>query len=79
MVFTNVINPRSHVSRRDEFQQTLVRQGASLGANSTVVCGHVVGRFAFVGAGAVVTRDFRTSRSSSAIRVASRAGCAGVA
>jgi len=57
MVFTNVINPRSHVTRRHEFQQTLVRQGASLGANSTVVCGHVIGRFAFVGAGAVVTRD----------------------
>ena len=57
MVFTNVINPRSHVTRRHEFQQTLVRQGASLGANSTIVCGHVIGRFAFVGAGAVVTRD----------------------
>jgi UDP-2-acetamido-3-amino-2,3-dideoxy-glucuronate N-acetyltransferase len=45
------------VSRKDEYRQTLVRQGASLGANSTVVCGHTVGRFAFIGAGAVVTRD----------------------
>ena len=57
MVFTNVVNPRSHVSRKDEYRQTLVRRGASLGANSTVVCGHTVGRYAFVGAGAVVTRD----------------------
>lgn len=57
MVFTNVINPRSHVPRRDEYLRTLVRRGASLGANSTIVCGHTVGRFAFVGAGAVVTRD----------------------
>ncbi len=57
MVFTNVINPRSHVSRKDEFRKTVVRQGASIGANSTVVCGHDIGRFAFIGAGAVVTRD----------------------
>ena len=57
MVFTNVVNPRSHVSRQDEFRKTLVRRGASIGANSTVVCGHTVGRYAFVGAGAVVTRD----------------------
>src|SRR5512140_3066885 len=57
MVFTNVINPRSHVSRKDEYRQTLVKRGASLGANSTVVCGHTVGAHAFVGAGAVVTRD----------------------
>jgi UDP-2-acetamido-3-amino-2,3-dideoxy-glucuronate N-acetyltransferase len=57
MVFTNVINPRSHVPRRDEYRQTLVRQGASLGANSTVLCGLIIGRFAFIGAGAVVTRD----------------------
>ena len=57
MVFTNVVNPRSHVSRKDEYQPTLVKQGASLGANSTIVCGHTVGRFAFVGAGAVVTKD----------------------
>jgi UDP-2-acetamido-3-amino-2,3-dideoxy-glucuronate N-acetyltransferase len=57
MVFTNVVNPRSHVPRRNEFQQTLVRRGATLGANSTIVCGHVIGTYAFVGAGAVVTRD----------------------
>jgi len=57
MVFTNVVNPRSHVSRKDEYRQTVVRRGATLGANSTVVCGHSVGRYAFVGAGAVVTRD----------------------
>jgi UDP-2-acetamido-3-amino-2,3-dideoxy-glucuronate N-acetyltransferase len=57
MVFTNVINPRSHVVRRDEYKTTLVRRGASLGANSTVVCGTTIGRYAFVGAGSVVTRD----------------------
>lgn len=57
MVFTNVVNPRSHVSRKDEYRQTLVRKGASLGANSTVVCGHTIGAYAFVGAGAVVTKD----------------------
>jgi UDP-2-acetamido-3-amino-2,3-dideoxy-glucuronate N-acetyltransferase len=57
MVFTNVINPRSHVVRRDEYQTTLVRRGASLGANCTVVCGTTIGRYAFVGAGSVVTRD----------------------
>ena len=57
MVFTNVMNPRSHVSRKDEYRTTLVRQGASLGANCTVVCGTTIGRFAFVGAGSVVTKD----------------------
>lgn len=57
MVFTNVLNPRSHLSRRGEFQQTLVKRGATIGANATVVCGHTVGRYAFVGAGAVVTKD----------------------
>jgi UDP-2-acetamido-3-amino-2,3-dideoxy-glucuronate N-acetyltransferase len=57
MVFTNVINPRSHVSRKNEYQKTVVGRGASLGANSTIVCGHTVGRYAFVGAGAVVTKD----------------------
>ena len=57
MVFTNVINPRSSVSRKDEFRQTRVRDGASLGANCTIVCGNTVGRFAFVAAGAVVTHD----------------------
>ena len=57
MVFTNVVNPRSHVSRRDEYRTTLVEQGVSIGANATVVCGTTLGRYAFVGAGAVVTRD----------------------
>jgi UDP-2-acetamido-3-amino-2,3-dideoxy-glucuronate N-acetyltransferase len=57
MVFTNVINPRSHVSRKHEYRPTLVRRGATIGANATVLCGHTIGRYAFVGAGAVVTRD----------------------
>jgi UDP-2-acetamido-3-amino-2,3-dideoxy-glucuronate N-acetyltransferase len=57
MVFTNVVNPRSHVSRKDEYRRTLVRKGASIGANATVVCGVTIGRYGFIGAGAVVTRD----------------------
>ena len=57
MVFTNVMNPRSHVSRKNGDQRTLVRRGVSIGANATVVCGTVLGEYAFVGAGAVVTRD----------------------
>jgi UDP-2-acetamido-3-amino-2,3-dideoxy-glucuronate N-acetyltransferase len=57
MVFTNVLTPRSHVNRKSEYQKTLVKQGASLGANSTIVCGTTIGEYAFVGAGAVVTRD----------------------
>ena len=57
MVFTNVINPRAAVSRKDEYLRTLVRRGATIGANATVVCGHTIGAYAFVGAGAVVTRD----------------------
>lgn len=57
MVFTNVINPRSHIVRKHEYQQTLVKKGATLGANSTIVCGVTIGSFAFVAAGAVVTRD----------------------
>lgn len=56
-VFTNVINPRSRINRRNEYQKTLVKQGATLGANSTVVCGVTIGRYAFIAAGAVVTRD----------------------
>ena len=56
-VFTNVINPRSHVSRKDEYAATLVKQGASIGANATIVCGVTLGRYCFVGAGSVVTRD----------------------
>ena len=57
MVFTNVYNPRSAVTRKDEYRRTLVRTGATLGANCTVVCGITIGRYAFVGAGAVVNRD----------------------
>ncbi|OUW17163.1 MAG: N-acetyltransferase [Opitutales bacterium TMED158] len=57
MVFTNVVNPRSHVSRRNEFKRTLVRRGATLGANCTIVCGSEIGEYAFVAAGAVVTKD----------------------
>ena len=57
MVFTNVINPRSHVARKHEYQRTHVGRGASLGANCTVVCGHDIGKFAFIGAGAVVTKS----------------------
>ncbi len=57
MVFTNVINPRSAVNRRDDYLQTIVKHGASIGANATIVCGHNIGNFAFVGAGAVVTKE----------------------
>ena len=57
MVFTNVVNPRAHVSRKDEFKPTLVRKGATIGANATIVCGVEIGRYAFIGAGAVVTRN----------------------
>lgn len=57
MVFTNVYNPRAAVTRKDEYRRTVVRQGATLGANSTIVCGTTIGRYAFIGAGAVVNRD----------------------
>jgi UDP-2-acetamido-3-amino-2,3-dideoxy-glucuronate N-acetyltransferase len=57
MVFTNVINPRSHVSRKNEYKRTLVRRGATIGANATIVCGVTLDEYAFVGAGAVVTKD----------------------
>ncbi len=57
MVFTNVYNPRAAVTRKDEYRRTLVRQGATLGANCTIVCGNTVGAYAFVGAGAVVNKD----------------------
>jgi UDP-2-acetamido-3-amino-2,3-dideoxy-glucuronate N-acetyltransferase len=57
MVFTNVINPRSHVERKHEYRRTLVKQGASIGANATIVCGVTLGRYCFVAAGAVVTHD----------------------
>lgn len=56
MVFTNVINPRSHVIRKDEYKTTIVRKGASIGANSTIVCGNEIGEYALIGAGAVVTK-----------------------
>jgi UDP-2-acetamido-3-amino-2,3-dideoxy-glucuronate N-acetyltransferase len=56
MVFTNVINPRSHVNRKSEYTQTIVRKGASIGANATIVCGNEIGEFAMVGAGAVITK-----------------------
>jgi UDP-2-acetamido-3-amino-2,3-dideoxy-glucuronate N-acetyltransferase len=56
MVFTNVINPRSHIVRRDEYRTTRVGRGASIGANATIICGHDLGQYCFIGAGAVVTR-----------------------
>jgi UDP-2-acetamido-3-amino-2,3-dideoxy-glucuronate N-acetyltransferase len=59
MVFTNVYNPRSAVSRKDEYRNTLVKRGATLGANCTVVCGTTLGEYAFVGAGAVINRDVK--------------------
>lgn len=57
MVFTNVVNPRSAVNRRGSYSRTLVKRGASIGANATIVCGHDIGEFAFIGAGAVVTKE----------------------
>ncbi len=57
MVFTNVINPRSHILRKDQYQTTLVKHGASIGANATIVCGNTIGEFSFIGAGTVVTKD----------------------
>jgi UDP-2-acetamido-3-amino-2,3-dideoxy-glucuronate N-acetyltransferase len=57
MVFTNVINPRSAIIRRDEYMKTLVKKGASIGANATIVCGNDIGSFSFIGAGAVVTKE----------------------
>jgi UDP-2-acetamido-3-amino-2,3-dideoxy-glucuronate N-acetyltransferase len=57
MVFTNVVTPRSHVSRRNDYRRTLVQRGATIGANATIVAGRTIGRFAFIGAGAVVTND----------------------
>jgi len=59
MVFTNVINPRSHVSRKNEYTQTIVRKGASIGANATVVCGNEIGAYALIGAGAVITKPVK--------------------
>ncbi len=57
MVLTNVINPRSAVSRKNEYKTTLIKRGASIGANATIVCGNTIGEYAFIGAGAVVTKD----------------------
>jgi len=57
MVFTNVVNPRSEVSRKADYRRTLVKRGATIGANATIVCGHTLGEYAFVGAGAVVAAD----------------------
>ena len=57
MVFTNVTNPRSNVNRRGQYEKTLVKKGATIGANSTIVCGNTIGRFAFIGAGAVITKN----------------------
>ena len=59
VVFTNVINPRAEISRKEEYKSTVVKRGATLGANSTIVCGLCVGEYAFVGAGAVVTKDIK--------------------
>lgn len=57
MVFTNVINPRAAVSRKDEYKPTLIKRGASVGANATIVCGHTLGEYCLIGAGSVVTKD----------------------
>ncbi len=59
MVFTNVINPRSGVVRRNEFKKTIVKEGASIGANATIICGVKIGKFSFIGAGSVVTKDVK--------------------
>lgn len=57
MVFTNVVNPRSHIVRKHEYKVTLVKQGATIGANAVIVCGNTIGRYAMIGAGTVITRD----------------------
>jgi len=57
MVFTNIVNPRSSISRRTQFAKTHVGKGATIGANATIICGHLIGKYAFIGAGAVVTKD----------------------
>ena len=69
MVFTNVINPRSAVNRKNEYMKTIVGEGASIGANATIVCGNNIGKFSFIGAGAVVTipRRAASARSSSGV------------
>jgi UDP-2-acetamido-3-amino-2,3-dideoxy-glucuronate N-acetyltransferase len=57
MVFTNVYNPRSEISKMDEMRQTTVKRGATIGANATIICGNIIGHYAFIGAGAVITKD----------------------
>jgi UDP-2-acetamido-3-amino-2,3-dideoxy-glucuronate N-acetyltransferase len=57
MVFTNIVNPRSAIIRKEHYAKTTVRKGATIGANSTIICGHEIGEYAFIGAGAVVTKD----------------------
>ena len=79
MVFTNVINPRSHVSRKDEYRRTLVKKGASIGANATIVCGTTLGRYCFVAAGAVVTKDVADYALVVGVPARQLAGCATVA
>jgi UDP-2-acetamido-3-amino-2,3-dideoxy-glucuronate N-acetyltransferase len=59
MVFTNVTNPRSAVNRKSQYEKTLVKKGVSIGANATIVCGHTIGEYAFIGAGAVVTKEVK--------------------
>ena len=59
MVFTNVINPRSSVNRRDQYSETIVRRGASIGANATIICGNEIGAYSFIGAGSVVTKNVK--------------------
>lgn len=59
MVFTNIINPRSAINRKDKYEQTIVKKGASIGANATIICGNNIGEYAFVGAGAVVTKQVK--------------------
>ncbi|WPL18290.1 UDP-2-acetamido-3-amino-2,3-dideoxy-D-glucuronate N-acetyltransferase [Thiorhodovibrio winogradskyi] len=59
MVFTNVINPRSAINRKEEYRHTLVKQGATIGANATILCGVTLGQYCFIGAGAVITKDVK--------------------
>jgi UDP-2-acetamido-3-amino-2,3-dideoxy-glucuronate N-acetyltransferase len=59
MVFTNILNPRSAIIRRDQYVTTLVKKGASIGANATIICGHTIGEYALIGAGAVITKDVK--------------------
>ena len=59
IVFTNVINPRSHISRKDQYKNTIVKKGATIGANATIICGNTIGEYAFIGAGCVVNREIK--------------------